>query len=70
MWGFFGVEWFVGPTIDYQNNLDTKQCRAVLGMGDGSIITPNIETDTKKITRNINYLFIALSLIFLAVFIV
>lgn len=69
MWGFFGVEWFVGPTIDYQSNLDTKQCRAVLGIGDSSMITPDIDTDTKKNTRNINYLYIAISLIFMAVII-
>jgi hypothetical protein len=69
MWGFFGVEWFVGPTIDYQNNLDTQQCRAVLGMGDKSMITPDTDTDTKKNTRNINYLYIALSLIFMTVII-
>lgn len=67
MWGFFGVEWFVGPTIDYQNNLDTKQCRAVLGMSDESIITPNTNTETKKNTRNINYLYIAISLIFMSI---
>ena len=69
MWGFFGVEWFVGPTIDYQNNLDTQQCRVILGLGDGSMITPNTDTETKKNTRNINYLYIALSLIFMAVII-
>jgi Ca2+/Na+ antiporter len=69
MWGFFGVEWFVGPTIDYQSNLDTNQCRATLGMGDSSIITPNTDTDTKKNTRNINYLYIAISLIFMAIII-
>ena len=69
MWGFFGVEWFVGPTIDYQNNLDTKQCRATLGISDDSMITPNTDTDTKKNTRNINYLYIAISLIFMAIII-
>jgi hypothetical protein len=69
MWGFFGVEWFVGPTIDYQSNLDTNQCRATLGMGDSSMITPNTDTDTKKNTRNINYLYIAISLIFMAIII-
>ena len=69
MWGFFGVEWFVGPTIDYQNNLDTKQCRAPLGISDVSMITPNTDTDTKKNTRNINYLYIAISLIFMAIII-
>lgn len=69
MWGFFGVEWFVGPTIDYQSNLDTNQCRATLGMGDSSMITPNMDTDTKKNTRNINYLYIAISLIFMAIII-
>jgi len=69
MWGFFGVEWFVGPTIDYQNNLDTKQCRATLGISDGSMITPDADTDTKKNTRNINYLYIAISLIFMAIII-
>ena len=69
MWGFFGVEWFVGPKIDYQSNLDTKQCRAVLGMGDESMITPDTNTETKKNTRNINYLYIAISLIFMSVII-
>lgn len=69
MWGFFGVEWFVGPTIDYQSNLDTNQCRATLGMGDSSMITPDTDTDTKKNTRNINYLYIAISLIFMAIII-
>jgi len=69
MWGFFGVEWFVGPTIDYQNNLDTQQCRANLGMGDSSMVTPDTNTDTMKNTRNINYLYIALSLIFMAIII-
>jgi hypothetical protein len=69
MWGFFGVEWFVGPTIDYQSNLDTNQCRATLGMGDSSMITPDTDTDIKKNTRNINYLYIAISLIFMAIII-
>jgi Ca2+/Na+ antiporter len=69
MWGFFGVEWFVGPTIDYQSNLDTKQCRATLGMGDSSMITPDTETATKKNSLNINYLYIAISLIFMAIII-
>ena len=69
MWGFFGVEWFVGPKIDYQSNLDTKQCRVTLGMGDESMITPDTNTDTKKNTRNINYLYIAISLIFMAIII-
>lgn len=69
MWGFFGVEWFVGPTIDYQNNLDTNQCRATLGISDGSMITPDTDTDTKKNTRNINYLYIAISLIFMTIII-
>jgi Ca2+/Na+ antiporter len=69
MWGFFGVEWFVGPTIDYQNNLDTNQCRATLGISDDSMITPDTDTDTKKNTRNINYLYIAISLIFMTIII-
>jgi len=69
MWGFFGVEWFVGPTIDYQSNLDNKQCRAILGVSDSSMITPDNDTQTKKNTRNINYLYIALSLIFMAIII-
>ena len=69
MWGFFGVEWLVGPKIDYQNNLDTQQCRANLGMGDSSMVTPDTNTDTMKNTRNINYLYIALSLIFMAIII-
>lgn len=69
MWGFFGVEWFVGPTIDYQSNLDTNKCKTFLGIGDGSMITPDTDTNTKKNTRNINYLYIAISLIFMSIII-
>jgi len=69
MWGFFGVEWFVGPSIDYQSNLDTNKCKAFLGIGDGTMITPDTDTDTKKNTRNINYLYIAISLIFMSIII-
>lgn len=69
MWGFFGVEWFVGPSIDYQGNLDTNKCKSFLGIGDGTMITPDTDTDTKKNTRNINYLYIAISLIFMSIII-
>jgi len=65
MWGFFGVEWFVGPSISNQQS-SNNTCQ-----NDSLMITPDTDTDTviKKNTRNINYLYIAISLIFMSVII-
>lgn len=67
MWGFFGVEWFVGPSISNQPPTSgNNTCQ-----NDSLMITPDTDTDTviKKNTRNINYLYIAISLIFMSIII-
>lgn len=63
LWGFFGVEWFVGP--NNSDVINTKTCKAYLGISDDQLLTPNtMETETKMNTRNISFMFIALGLIF------
>ena len=66
MWGFFGVEWFVGPSISNQPPAPGNTCK-----NDSSMITPDTDTDIviKKNSRNINYLYIAISLIFMSIII-
>jgi len=63
LWGFFGVEWFTGKK-DYEG-VNEKVCKAYLGISDDAVITPiSQDTQTKINTRNINFIYVAVGLIF------
>lgn len=63
LWGFFGVEWFTGKKYDEVNN---KTCKAYLGISDEQLSTPyGPQTQTKINTTNINFIFLAMGMIFL-----
>jgi len=67
LWGFFGVEWFVGPKKEFQGSINREMCKAYLGIADSDLISPpNQQTQTAVNTKNINYLYIAITLIFVA----
>jgi len=64
LWGFFGVEWFVGKK-DYQY-VNEQVCKDYLGISDDQLASPlNGETQLKINTRNINYIYILVGLIFI-----
>lgn len=65
LWGFFGVEWFVGPKREYEGTINKGMCKAYLGLSDDDTaneVQPQTQTQINK--RNINYIYIAVSLIF------
>jgi len=63
LWGFFGVEWFTGKK-DYEG-VSEKVCKAYLGISDDDLSTPiGQQGQTKINTRNINFIYIAIGLIF------
>ena len=66
IWGFFGVEWFVGLKGISQGNLDVNKCKAYLGISDGDLVTPDTDGQVQSNKQNINYLYIAISLIFMS----
>jgi len=67
MWGFFGVEWFVGPKKEYMGGINREMCKAYLGISDSDLTsTGNPQTQTAINTKNINFIYIAVSLIFVA----
>lgn len=67
MWGFFGVEWFVGPKKELQGTINKEMCRSYLGISDSQLLTtPDQGNQTTENTKNINYLYIAISFIFAA----
>ena len=66
LWGFFGVEWFVGPKDELEGGLSRETCRAYLGIDDESLLKNGKETQTNINTKNINYMYIAMTIIFLS----
>jgi len=64
-WGFFGIEWFVGPAKKYEGNINREMCKAYLGISDDdTAMNNNLPNQTQINTRNINYMYIAMALIF------
>lgn len=65
LWGFFGVEWFTGKK-EYEG-VNEKVCKAYLGISDDDMISPiGKQTQTKINSRNINFIFVAIGLIFIS----
>lgn len=65
LWGFFGVEWFTGKK-DYEG-LSTKTCKAFLGISDSQLSSQlSEETESKVNSRNINFIYMAVGLIFVS----
>jgi len=65
LWGFFGVEWFVGVKKEYEGTINKGMCKAYLGLSDDD--TSNdapVLTQTQINKRNINYIYIAISMVF------
>jgi len=65
LWGFFGIEWFVGPKKEYEGTINKGMCKSYLGITDEDLSLnpqPKIQSDINR--KNINYIYIAITLIF------
>lgn len=65
LWGFFGVEWFVGLKKELDGTINKGMCKAYLGLSDDDTandVPPQTQTQINR--KNINYIYIAVSLIF------
>lgn len=65
LWGFFGIEWFTGTKKEFEGTINRGMCKSYLGITDEDLSqnpTPKIQADINK--RNINYIYIAITLIF------
>ena len=66
LWGFFGIEWFVKKKKEFDDTINRDMCKAYLGISDGdSSLKPKELTQTEINKRNIQYMYIAISLIFI-----
>jgi hypothetical protein len=66
LWGFFGIEWFVKKKKEFEDTINTEMCKAYLGISDGDLsLKPKNITQTEINKRNIQYIYIAVSLIFI-----
>lgn len=66
LWGFFGIEWFVKKKREFDDTINRDMCKAYLGISDedSSMKTKEIsQTEVNK--RNIQYIYIAVTLIFI-----
>jgi hypothetical protein len=66
LWGFFGIEWFVKKKKEFEDTINRNMCKAYLGISDDDLsMKPKdiSQTETNKI--NIQYIYIAISLIFI-----
>lgn len=66
LWGFFGIEWFVKKKKEFEDTINRDMCKAYLGIGDNDLsMKPKdiSQTETNKV--NIQYIYIAISLIFI-----
>lgn len=66
LWGFFGIEWFVKKKKEFDDTINRDMCKAYLGISDEdtSMKAKDIsQTEINK--RNIQYMYIAISLIFI-----
>ena len=66
LWGFFGIEWFVKKKKEFDDTINRDMCKAYLGISDqdSSLKTKEL-TQTEINKRNIQYMYIAISLIFI-----
>ena len=66
LWGFFGIEWFVKKKKEFEDTINNNMCKAYLGISDqdSSLKTKEL-TQTEINKRNIQYMYIAISLIFI-----
>ena len=66
LWGFFGIEWFVKKKKEFEDTINNDMCKAYLGISDGDLSLKPKETSQTEINkRNIQYIYIAVSLIFI-----
>jgi hypothetical protein len=66
LWGFFGIEWFVKKKKEFDDIINRDMCKAYLGISDqDSSLKPKELTQTEINKRNIQYMYIAISLIFI-----
>lgn len=65
LWGFFGIEWFVGIKKEYEGTINKGMCKAYLGLSDDDTANQApVPTQSQVNKKNINYIYIAVSLIF------
>jgi heme/copper-type cytochrome/quinol oxidase subunit 2 len=66
LWGFFGIEWFVKKKKEYEDTINRDMCKAYLGISDDDLsLKPKDLTQTELNKQNIQYIYIAISLIFI-----
>jgi hypothetical protein len=66
LWGFFGIEWFVKKKKEFEDTINNEMCKAYLGISDGDLsLKPKDITQTEINKQNIQYIYIAVSLIFI-----
>jgi len=66
LWGFFGIEWFVKKKKEFDDTINRDMCKAYLGISDGdTMLKPKELTQSEINKRNIQYMYIAISLIFI-----
>ena len=66
LWGFFGIEWFVKKKKEFDDTINRDMCKAYLGISDqDTLLKPNELSQAELNKRNIQYIYIAISLIFI-----
>ena len=66
LWGFFGIEWFVKKKKEFDDTINRDMCKAYLGISDEDLsINPKDLSQTEVNKTNIQYIYIAVSLIFI-----
>jgi hypothetical protein len=66
LWGFFGIEWFVKKKKEYEDTINRDMCKSYLGISDDDLsLKPKDLTQTELNKQNIQYIYIAISLIFI-----
>jgi heme/copper-type cytochrome/quinol oxidase subunit 2 len=66
LWGFFGIEWFVKKKKEFEDNINRDMCKAYLGISDNDLsMQPKDTSQTEINKKNIQYIYIAISLIFI-----
>lgn len=66
LWGFFGIEWFVKKKKEFDDTINNQMCKAYLGITDQDLsFKPKDVTQTEINKRNIQFISVAMSLIFI-----
>lgn len=66
LWGFFGIEWFVKKKKEFDDTINRDMCKAYLGISDqDTLLKPKELSQAELNKRNIQYIYIAISLIFI-----